>query len=59
MGRSTGGWYVVKTNDTLTGIAKRYYGKGVLYRRIMAANRNRIDDPDRIFEGMKLRIPSA
>ena len=52
-------WYIVKADDTLTGIAKRYYGKGHMYRRIMAANRTRIDDPDLIYEGMRLRIPNA
>ena len=54
-----GDWYIVKQDDTLSGIAKRFYGKGHLFRRIMAANRTKIDDPDMIYEGMRLRIPSA
>jgi nucleoid-associated protein YgaU len=54
-----GDWYIVKADDTLSGIAKRFYGKGNLYRRIIAANRSKIDDPDLIYQGMKLRIPSA
>ena len=52
-------WYIVKQDDNLTTLAKRYYGDPRLYRRILAANRSRIEDQDLIFEGMRLRMPSA
>jgi len=43
--------------DTLSGIAKKYYGKASLYPKIFAANRDQLDNPDKIKVGQKLRIP--
>ena len=43
--------------DTLSGIAKKYYGKASLYPKIFEANRDQLDNPDRIKVGQKLRIP--
>ena len=50
-------YYVIKSGDTLSGIAAKYYGKGSLYPRIFEANREVIKDPDLIYPGQKIRIP--
>jgi len=50
-------YYVIKSGDTLSAIAARYYGKGSLYPRIFEANREVIKNPDLIYPGQKIRIP--
>jgi nucleoid-associated protein YgaU len=50
-------YYVIKSGDTLSGIAAKYYGKGSQYPRIFAANREVIKNPDLIYPGQKIRIP--
>ena len=47
---------VVK-GDTLSAIAKKYYGKASEYNRIFEANRDILDNPDKIKVGQKLKIP--
>lgn len=47
----------VVSGDTLSGIAKKYYGSGNLYMRIFEANRDILDNPDLIKVGQKLKIP--
>lgn len=42
---------------TLSGIARMFYGDGGQYRKIFAANRGVLKDPDVIRDGMKLTIP--
>ncbi len=57
-----GGWgegggeesYTVASGDTLSEIGQRY---GVPWRDIFEANRDQLDDPDKIKVGQKLRIP--
>ena len=49
--------HVVEKGDTLGAIAKKYYGKASLYPKIFEANRDVLDDPDKIKPGQKLRIP--
>ncbi len=51
--------YVVRARDTLTVIARRFYGAegGRLWRRIWEANRDRLDDPNTLVVGQKLVIP--
>jgi nucleoid-associated protein YgaU len=51
--------YVVKPNDTLSGIAQAFYGKSGMWRRIFEANRDVINDPDSVRPGTTLRIPPA
>ena len=51
--------HVVRSGETLTGIAKEYYGAGASWRRIYEANRAVIPDPDRLGVGMKLTIPGV
>jgi len=50
---------LVKSGDTLWGIAERAYGSGARYKEIVAANREVIEDPDLIFPRQKLRIPKG
>jgi nucleoid-associated protein YgaU len=49
--------YVVQKGDSLSKIAKQFYGNTTAWRRIFEANRERIDDPDLIQPGWKLTIP--
>ena len=51
-------YYEVKSGDTLSKIAKHYYGNANLYGKIFDANRDLLKDPDKIYPGQKLRIPS-
>ena len=51
--------YTVKSGDTLTAIAQRFYGDGSKWRRIHEANRAQIPNPDLIRPGQELTIPSA
>ena len=50
-------YYVIKKGDTLSALAKTYYGNAMDYPRIFEANREVIQDPDLIFVGQKIRIP--
>lgn len=50
-------YYVIQSGDTLSALAKKYYGKAMDYPRIFEANREVIKDPDKIFVGQKIRIP--
>ena len=50
-------WHVVVRGDTLSGLAKQYYGKASLYMRIFDANKDQLTDPNLIKVGQKLRIP--
>lgn len=50
-------FHVVERGDTLSAIARRYYGKASEYHKIFEANREVIKDPDLIFPGQKIRIP--
>jgi nucleoid-associated protein YgaU len=51
-------WHVVVSGDTLSGLAKKYYGKASLYMKIFEANKDQLTNPDLIKVGQKLRIPS-
>jgi len=51
-------YYVIARGDTLSKIAKRVYGNANDYTRIFEANREVIKDPDKIYVGQKIRIPS-
>ncbi len=50
--------YTVEKGDTLSAIAKAHYGKASKWRAIFEANRDTIDDPDRIFPGQVIKIPA-
>ncbi|HEX6107138.1 MAG TPA: LysM peptidoglycan-binding domain-containing protein [Gemmatimonadales bacterium] len=49
--------YTVVKGDSLSKIAKRYYGDAQQWRRIYEANRDQIKDPDLIHPGQTFRIP--
>jgi nucleoid-associated protein YgaU len=51
--------YTVASGDSLSKIAKKLYGDANQWRRIFEANRDLIKDPDLIYPGQTLKIPSA
>jgi nucleoid-associated protein YgaU len=46
--------YTVKSGDSLSKIGHHF---GVPWKEIFEANKDQIDDPDKIFPGQTLRIP--
>jgi nucleoid-associated protein YgaU len=50
--------YRVVKGDSLSRIARRFYGDTNEWRRIYDANKDQISDPDRIHPGQTLRIPA-
>lgn len=51
-------YIVVQKGDTLSKIAKRAYGESDAYPKIFAANPEILNNPNHIFVGQRLRIPS-
>jgi len=51
-------YYTVQKGDSLSKISKRVYGNALKYRIIFEANRPMLSDPNRIYPGQVLRIPS-
>ncbi len=51
-------FYTVKRGDSLSKIAKAHYGDAMKYPVIFEANRPMLKDPDKIYPGQVLRIPS-
>lgn len=51
--------YTVVSGDSLSKIAKRYYGDANSWHRIFEANRDQIKNPDLIHPGQTLKIPGA
>jgi nucleoid-associated protein YgaU len=51
--------YTVKPGDTLSKIAKEHLGNANAYMAIFEANRDQLDDPDKIKPGQVLKIPAA
>jgi len=50
-------YYIIKKGDSLSAIAKQFYGKPNDYPKIFEANREVIKDANLIFPGQKIRIP--
>ena len=50
--------YEVVSRDSLSKIAKREYGNASEWTRIYEANRDILDDPNKIHPGQKLKIPA-
>ena len=44
--------------DSLSKIAKRFYGDAQQWRKIFEANKDQIKNPDLIYPGQTFRIPS-
>lgn len=51
-------FYTVKKGDTLSKIAKEFYGDASGYQAIFEANRPMLEHPDKIYPGQSLRIPA-
>ena len=56
-GGTAGRTYKVQPGDTLSKIAKEFYGNANEYNRIFQANRDKLQDPDKIQVGQELTIP--
>lgn len=50
--------YTVEKGDTLSHISRHFYGKANRWNAIFEANRDQLDDPDKIFPGQVLKIPA-
>ncbi|QOY62736.1 LysM peptidoglycan-binding domain-containing protein [Lysobacter sp. H21R4] len=57
-GQASSELYTVKPGDTLSHIAKHFYGKASAWNTIYDANRDQLDNPDRIQPGQVLRVPA-
>jgi nucleoid-associated protein YgaU len=51
--------YTVKAGDSLSKIAKQVYGDAGKWKKIHAANADKIPNPDLIHPGLQLTIPDA
>jgi nucleoid-associated protein YgaU len=49
--------YIVQAGDTLSKIAKEYYGDANKYMDIFNANTDKLSNPDKIQVGQELIIP--
>ena len=54
---AAGQTYEVKSGDNLSKISKQFYGDPNEYMRIFYANRDKLNDPDKIQIGQQLTIP--
>lgn len=52
-----GRFHTVASGDTLSAIAKQYYGDANKYNAIFEANKPMLSHPDKIYPGQVLRIP--
>lgn len=52
-------FYTVKSGDSLSKIAKEFYGNAMEYPKIFTANKPMLTDPNKIYPGQVLRIPPA
>ena len=50
--------YAVVAGDNLSKIAKHFYGNANEWKRIFDANRDQLNDPDKIKPGQMLKIPA-
>ena len=56
---ANGTTYTVKKGDSLSKIAKHFYGDPGKWKKIHAANADMIPNPDLIHPGLQLTIPDA
>jgi LysM repeat protein len=49
--------YTVQEGDTLASISRRFYKSSKRWRDILDANEKKVDDPDNLKAGQKLKIP--
>ncbi len=50
--------HTVKSGESLSLIAKEYYGDVMKYKEIFEANKPMLSDPNKIYPGQVLRIPN-
>lgn len=50
-------FYTVESGDSLSLIAKQFYGDAMKYTVLFEENREVIEDPNKIYPGQKIRIP--
>lgn len=50
-------FYTIEKGDSLSKIAKAQYGDANRWQALFEANREVIEDPDRIYPGQQIRIP--
>lgn len=50
--------YTVEKGDTLSQISKRFYGKAKYWNAIFEANRDTIENPDKIYPGQTINLPA-
>ena len=50
-------FYEVKSGDSLSKIAKQFYGDAMKYPELFEANQPMLTDPNKIYPGQVLRIP--
>jgi nucleoid-associated protein YgaU len=48
----------VQSGDSLSKISKQFYGSANDYMKIFDANRDLLNDPNKINPGQKLKIPA-
>ena len=50
-------FHQVESGDSLSKIAKKFYGDPMKYNKIFEANKPMLSDPEKIYPGQMLRIP--
>jgi len=50
-------YYTVRSGDSLSKIAERFFCDALKYNEVFAANRDIVADPNKIFPGQRLAIP--
>ncbi len=50
-------FYTIVSGDSLSKIAKRYYGDAMKWNTLFEANREVIQNPDLIYPGQVIRVP--
>ncbi len=51
-------FYEIKPGDSLSKIAKRFYGDALKWPTLFEANKEVIQNPDLIYPGQKIRVPA-
>ena len=51
-------FYTIESGDSLSKIAKEYYGDANKWNTLFEANREVIEDPDLIYPGQQIRVPA-
>lgn len=52
-------FYTIESGDSLSKIAKRFYGDANKWRDLYEANDGVIEDPDKIYPGQTIRVPAG